>query len=489
MRALLTFLALALATPAWAATVTASDPIETALTIYPDNLALVTERRTVQLPAGTSTVQFEGVSDLIIPQSLILRSFTGASLERNFDYDLLGRVSLFENAIGETIGLTRIDAASGDVVTDTAEIVSANAQNGIVVQTDEGYEGLYCSGLKVQESFEGLPPGLRARPAMTIELNAEVAGEQEVTISYLTSGLGWAADYRLDLASADTADILGWLSLNNRTAKNYEEVALSIIAGQVQRRPETRGIETRPQYLNTMCWPVGSTKTGKSNIPPPPPPPPAPMAFDGVMMESLSMEDEIIVTASRVSAPRDKAVQEDFGDYKLYRIPMPVTVAPYQTKQVAFLSESAVETERLHTLDLNFIGDGIRALAIRYDIDNDKDGPLAKPLPAGQVRVFDTSPTVGAVFLGEDRIEDIPIGLPAKVTSGRSTTVFASIEPINTGRSRLTLTNAGTTPAIVELTSNNAKLRLTAARRTDDPAPTWRITVPPNDRIELTMRL
>jgi len=45
------------------------------LTIYPDNLAMVTEVRRVTLPKGPATIRFLGVSDQIIPQSAVLQEF------------------------------------------------------------------------------------------------------------------------------------------------------------------------------------------------------------------------------------------------------------------------------------------------------------------------------------------------------------------------------------------------------------------------------
>ena len=478
--------ALLLSAPAHAQVLVSDDVRATALTIYPDDLALVTETRVVNLPAGRHTLRFDGVSDLIIPQSLILQSFEGVTLERNFDYDLLGRTSLWEGSVGDTVRLTRIDPDSGDVVTDTAEVLSADASSGVVVRTDAGIEGLFCSGLATQASFGGLPPGLAARPAMTVEFEAEEAGPREVVISYLTSGLGWEADYRLDLG--EEINLLGWLSLNNRTAKRYKDVALSVIAGEVQRRPETRGVEVGPEYLRTACWPRGSTKAGVSGVeyagPVPPPPPPPPPAM--VMMES-AMQDEVIVTGSRVS--RRKAVQEDVGDYKLYRIPAPVTVAAYQTKQVAFLDESGVEAPIRFQLDLDALGDNPRPLSRVFALDNSREGALGVPLPEGTARVFARG-EARTVFVGADGVDDTPVGEDLEIELGESVTVFAQAEhkggPDDV-RFTVRVSNAGSAPATVETEDlYYTRTRIGGAERDRDAAvPTWRVEVPAGGEVEL----
>jgi len=473
--------------------VVSTDVSATALTIYPNDLALVTETRLIDVPVGRSTIAFEGVSDLIIPQSLFLQSFTGVSLERNFDYDLLGRTALFEKSVGKTLNLTRIDAASGEVLQQTAEIVSADSSGGVVVETDDGLEGLFCSGLEVQESFDELPPGLAAKPVMSIEVEAETAGKQEVVISYLTSGFNWEADYRLDLGETDS--LLGWLSLDNRTATGYKDAALSVIAGQVQRGWQTQGVEVQPKYLQGMCWPRGTTKRGvfRNHTP----------SFGyssdemlnrmiqpAPMMAMEMAADEVVVTGARMQ--RREAKQEELGDYKLYRMPMPITVAPYQTKQLAFLSADEAEVERLLYYSLDQIGGGaVTPLTVRYDVDNDKDGALAKPLPEGNVRVFAPSATVGRAYVGEDRIEDTPIGLPAKIEAGTSVTVFAQSNQIDDERYSLTLSNAGESAADVIMdTQYWIKTRVTTAERDEDEdIPTWRVSVPANESVTLEVRL
>ncbi|HJY39436.1 MAG TPA: hypothetical protein VJ299_18305, partial [Steroidobacteraceae bacterium] len=52
-------------------------------------LVMVSETRTVEIPAGTSVIVFRGVADAIVPQTAALEGLPAAILESNFDYDLL----------------------------------------------------------------------------------------------------------------------------------------------------------------------------------------------------------------------------------------------------------------------------------------------------------------------------------------------------------------------------------------------------------------
>lgn len=464
-----------------------------ALTIYPDDIALVTERRRVDLPPGRSTIQFNGVSDLIVPQTLILRELSGASLERNFDYDLLGRASLYGESVGRTVRLTRTDPGSGEVIVDEAEIVSADPDNGVIVRTEVGLEGLFCSGLATRASFGGLPPGLAARPAMSVEVETEEAGPQDVVISYLTTGMEWEADYRLDVGEA--SGLLGWLSVRNGTSKRFEGIDLSVIAGRLNRMGETAQLDMPATFLRAVCWPKGSTKKALTPPPPPPPPPPMMSRFNAAAPQAMMMdfaEDEIVVTGTRVQ----KAIQEEVGDYKLYRIPRAVTVGAMQTKQIAFVGTPDVGVERRHVYDLEdvYITD-VRPVSVRHEIDNSRDGALGVPLPEGVVRVFSRSDAGRAVYLGEDRIDNMPVEEDAKIDTGLSAVLFARAETLGStedgSRHRVTFTNAGDESAVLDLESRfwpDARVR-GAERVEDKDLPTWRVRVPPEGRAEVTVRL
>ena len=52
-------------------------------------LVMVSETRTIDLPAGTSKVIFLGVADAIVPQTAGIEGLPAVILESNFDYDLL----------------------------------------------------------------------------------------------------------------------------------------------------------------------------------------------------------------------------------------------------------------------------------------------------------------------------------------------------------------------------------------------------------------
>jgi hypothetical protein len=62
-------------------------------------LAVVSEMRTVDLPAGRSRLSFRGVADGMIPQTAAIEGLDGRLVERNYDFDLLSPGTLIERTV------------------------------------------------------------------------------------------------------------------------------------------------------------------------------------------------------------------------------------------------------------------------------------------------------------------------------------------------------------------------------------------------------
>ena len=67
--------------------------------------ALVTETRTVSIPAGESRIRFEGVADGIQPASAIITGLPTGVLEKNHDAQVLSPAALVGATVGRAIGL------------------------------------------------------------------------------------------------------------------------------------------------------------------------------------------------------------------------------------------------------------------------------------------------------------------------------------------------------------------------------------------------
>jgi hypothetical protein len=341
-------------------TSSASDREAVAVTVYNDDLALVKERRKVDLPKGLTRLSLREVAAQLRPETALLRAASGQPLsliEQNFDFDLLTPQKLLEKYVGREVTVIRPHPTTDGERRERATVLAAG--QGTVLRFADRIE----TGVPGRLAFDSVPPNLRDRPTLSVLLDA-AGGKQAVELSYLTGGLSWKADYVANLsADGKQLDLNGWVTLTNRSGAGFDNATLQLVAGTVNR--------VRP---------------------------PAPqMAY-----------------AMPASAPRAKsmeATQEALMDYHLYSFERPTSIADNQTKQLALLSASAVPVGREYLLAgndwyyrdrYNQIGQKLKP-AVFLEFEN-KGGQLGKPLPAGIVRVYARDSKGAAQFVGEDRI-------------------------------------------------------------------------------------
>jgi hypothetical protein len=344
-------------------TSTAVDREAVAVTVYNDDLALVKERRRVDLPGGLTRLSLREVAAQLRPETALLRAVSGQPLsliEQNFDFDLLTPQKLLEKYVGREVSVIRSHPTTGEERREKATVLAAG--QGTVLRFADRIE----TGVPGRLAFDSVPANLRDRPTLSVLFEA-AGGKQAVELSYLTGGLSWKADYVANLSTdGKSLDLNGWVTLTNRSGAGFDNSTLQLVAGSVNRVRQAQ-----PQMAYAMA--------------------PAPA-------RATSME----------------STQEALMDYHLYSFERPTSIADNQTKQLALLSASAVPVRREYllagneyyyrdrTAQTNLSGQKLKP-AVFLEFDN-KGGQLGKPLPAGIVRVYAKDSKGAAQFVGEDRI-------------------------------------------------------------------------------------
>ena len=518
LRALLLVAAtLALGAPAWADDVVSAKPDKVAVTIYRDRpmtvaqlanddtagLALITETRVVDVPAGRTRIRFEGVADGIIPQSAAIEGLPAGIAERNFDYDLLNPGSMIAHSIGQLIHVIRTDRKTGKSTIDDATIRSG--PTGLVLQTRDGVEAFDCSGAPERLVFDRAPQGLADRPTLSVITDAPKPGRYTVRLSYLSVRLNWAADYVARISSDGThLDLTGWITLSNHTGQSFVDAPTAVVAGRVQRVPVDLP-EIAATRFAPDCW---STANGHHGVRPQEataiPPPPLPLMAPAPMMARADMVGEVIVTAEK-----RETKMSDLGDYKLYTLPEPTTVAAQQTKQVMFLDRANVAFTTVYTFrtDVYANADSTEAhpAAQTLRFDNTPANGLGKPLPLGMVSLRQRREDAGSgeVFIGARSVRDVAVGEPFELSLGRAQDV--TVREVQTAqktvgffhkrvRTTLTLTavNAKAAPVVVEL--RHGRQNATGFRVAQETQPhilksgdpIWRVELAPGETKDVT---
>ncbi|SNT12772.1 hypothetical protein SAMN06295912_1454 [Sphingomonas laterariae] len=505
---------LAMAAPAEAAVVTSSSPEAVSVSVYrnPDRavddemalrwlkgFALITETRTVDLPAGDATIRFEGVAGGILPQSAIIVGLPGQVGEKNRDARLLSPGSLLDGHLGRRVRIRRTNRATGAVREEDA-VVRAGPDGGVILQTAEGIEALGCSGLPEQPIYDAVPDGLSDKPTLSVTTSSPVGGPVRLALSYLADGFDWQANYVAHVApDGASLDLFGWLTLANGNAESFVAARTQAIAGTPNREAKDRDDHDAAvnAELVLQCWPMGTTRDPA--VEPLPPPAPAPMAAFGF--------EEIVVTGARrlevvqaVPVTAMMAGQEELGDLKLYRIPERVTVAANAMKQVALLDRRNVPFDRLYRATLTMDDEADEEPAeIVVRMRNLKAKGLGLPLPSGQVAVFEPSGS-RPMLAGEGHIGDTAIGQDVELAIGESPQVHFTQrwldrdleeEHLADRRFEVEITNANPHPIRVEVSfarylATVHLIRPSEKMREKDGRPMWLAKVPANGTAKLT---
>src|SRR6202044_2196336 len=159
------------------------------VTIYNDDLALVQDRRDIDIKGGRQRIEFEDVSAQIRPETASLAAADISIVEQNFDFDLLTPAKLMEKAVGQEVTIVRVNPATGAETREQALVLATN--RGVVLKIGQRIEVLRDDGLPVRVIFDKVPDNLRAHPTLSVTVIGGHAGTRPATLSYLTPGLGW----------------------------------------------------------------------------------------------------------------------------------------------------------------------------------------------------------------------------------------------------------------------------------------------------------
>jgi hypothetical protein len=426
--------ALAAAPAAWPAAVPAEvradAPADLSVTLYrapyrsPGSLdldrlggfALVSEIRTVRLPAGESRLRFEGVADGIEPASAIVTGLDGVVLEKNRDAALLSPRALIDAAAGKPVQLLRADAKTGEPERLPGRILS-DADGGVVFETAQGIEALRCSGLSESFSFAGIG-ALSAHPVLSVLVQSPHPVSRQVTLSYLARGFDWTADYTATLsADGKSMDLGAWVTLANGNGVGFPAAHTQVVAGRVNRE----GADVRPLDAGgpilARCWPRGSTSDT-----------PVLLQLTGALSRSETARAAIMPMAMLAAPAADAqhVAQEQLGDLKLYRVPEPTTVASRQSKQVRLMDRHEIPVEVIYVAELD---SGAASVAVaagrRLRTRNTAAHHLGLALPSGSVAVFASHDGM-RLLERESAIQDLAVGEELELDAGASPDVRLS---------------------------------------------------------------
>ncbi len=474
-----------------------NQPIQT---WWPAGYALVTETRTVTIPAGETLIRFQAVADGMYPESAIVTGLPKGVKEKNRDARLLSPFGLVDAYLKREVTLSRTNEKTGKVTKEQA-IVTSGPNGGVIVQTEKGFEALKCGGLPETMKYPGVPANLSAKPTLSVITQSDKAVTAKLTLTYMAGGFDWQANYVAQVTKSEPlekskVDIFAWLTVANGGTIGFANANLMAIAGDPNRvNGGYRGPAAPVQYLYYQCWPdqrtdeVPERGNGRDVYDAYPSPPPPPPMMEMAVPISVVSADRL----SRKSAMPVAAVvaqQEDLGDLKLYRVPEPVSVNAKGQKQVAMIVKPDAEFERIYKSDTSEGYAEGAPMSIILKGENKKEKGLGLPMPSGQVMLFEDSSYGPLVTQDRGTLKDRAVGEKVELFAGFSPDVRVFVNETSTTKKRqsyaVKITNARDTAVRAEVEIPFEIDGKPSGIKRIDGIPTWKGTIPANGEISFT---
>jgi hypothetical protein len=398
----------------WPAAAFAAQP---ALTIYNQNFAVVRESVPLELKEGVSDVKFTGVTAHLEPQSVILRDPAGKTqlqiLEQSFRNDPVSErmmLSLFE---GQQIDFLVTEPQKPDRIVKGRVIRSgytphhlagmgrsARVYQSQVAAAAESAEPIIEVDGQLQFHLPGTPifPALTdqtiLKPELSWRLQSSTSGKLDAELCYVSGGMRWKADYNLVAPEGEgKIDLIGWVTIENQSGRNFENARVKLMAGGVSKIEEEETMQLRAAAMS------GITDSGAPPV-----------------------------------------TEKTFDEYHLYTLQRPLSLRDHETKQVEFVRTSSVTSERLYVYDGAAIDwsqwRGHSPSSLRHDdalgtesnnkvqvmreFKNSKENGLGIPLPKGRLRFYQRDEDGQLEFVGENDIDHTPKDETVRVYVGNA---------------------------------------------------------------------
>lgn len=390
------------------------------LTIYNQNFAVVRDTIPLDLKQGENDVKFDGATIHLEPDSVILRDPLGTPLqilEQNYRNDPVTQQLLLSIFEGKEIDFYVREVNKPDRIVKGKIIRSgyiphsgvamnrygqSYAMNQMTMANTGGagqpiieVDGKIQFSLPGEPVFPSLGDDTILKPRLAWKIQSPKALKTEAELGYITGGMSWKASYNVVAPEkGDLLDIVGWVTMDNQSGKDFQNAKIKLMAGNVNKLAP-------PEMGSEMAGFVKSMTGGWT-------------------------------------APGGPAVTEKtFDEYHLYSLERPTTLRDRETKQVEFVRASGVKSGVIYvydglSIDWNrwrgsdasyrrtneeFGTQSLTKVAVMREFTNTKSNGLGVALPKGRVRFY-RSDASQLEFTGENEIDHTPADELVKIYTG-----------------------------------------------------------------------
>ena len=361
----------------WLATVAALGA-QPALTIYNQNFAVVRETVPLDLKSGVNAVSFAGATRMLEPDSVVLRDPTGkvalSILEQSYRADTLSQGLMLSLHEGKELDFIVRDENGAEHLVRGRVIRSGYAPGGSADAPIVEVDGKLRFSLPGEPIFPALADAGVLKPTLTWQVAADAAAHVDAELGYVTGGFSWQAAYNFVAAEkGDAVDVVGWITVSNTSGQTFENAAVKLMAGDVNKVSDEDEKRVRAMY-------------------------------------------EMQMMARAKAAP--PVTEKAFDEFHLYSLARPVTLHDRETKQVEFMRAEGVKAPKAFVYDAQV--DATKVAIVR-EFKNTEANGLGLPLPKGRTRFYQRDDADGRLeFIGENRIDHTAKNETVRIEIGKA---------------------------------------------------------------------
>jgi len=393
---------------------------EPSLTIYNQDFAVVRDQIELSLKQGDNEVTVTDITALAEPESVILRDPAGKYafriLEQNYRADPVSTELLLSLYEGQEIDfITESEMVRGRIIRSgsvsppstiremeefyrTVEYLDRRKpQEQPIIEVN----GRMRFGLPGEPLFPSLKDDTILKPTLHWLIESEQKARFDAELCYITGGMSWEADYNLIYPEkGDVMDLVGWVTMNNKSGKTFENARIKLMAGDVNK---VRGRER--VYYGGMG------------------------GMGGSKIEPIS--------------------EKTFDEYHLYTLNRRTTLRDKQTKQVEFIRAEGVKSVSLYVYDganidlrrrwpsenmrnrSDYGTNSNKKVRVMREFKNSESNNLGIPLPKGRIRFYRRDDDGQLEFTGENTIDHTPRDETVRVYTGNAFDLVGERRQVN----------------------------------------------------------
>lgn len=343
--------------------VISQDPSNSSLIIYNSNLALVHEERDISLTKEDTNIIYQDVAQSINIDSISAEFNPPISIQtQQYRYDKLTQAKLLKAHVGKQVSVRRLKSAYEYQVIP-ATLLAYNGLKSIVKTIDFQILTIDSSSIIV----ENIPKELISKPSLLWNLQKAQDIKTKLKLNYLINNISFKNDYILNLDN-NSSSLSGWITIDNHSGKDFKNIKLSVVAGDINR----------------------VTKTQRQNK----------------MLHTLSYE----------SKAQEVTYNEHEG-YYFYTIPFKVSLANNEKLQINFMKQEELQATKEYeaVLDNPLYLHGEKSHDVMQYLSLKA---LEAPLPKGIIRTYSQYKNE-TILLGETEIKHTSKGIPLRLRLGK----------------------------------------------------------------------